>query len=352
MTEKETFGKHKIDVLVDEIGAWAVKTYEHPTWSAILHHLLEEVEELKKSVVLGAPCGSRSHLPTDVFVQGVSEEGADIFMILATIFHRCGLSMEEAVLTKLEKNLHRKPEPPNAHGVQHLYSKGIDPEAIDSPPEKRSRKAAEISFFEDSEGKSHKVAPGYRVYLSADKAVDPSCTHQVLGDSALSGVKECISCGLLFYPDESPGVSDDERYGNRESLEGLSMPQIEDENGVQLLSKEERIALAPKTQPAYESLLEVIATTRARKVAQYGEARYEDPFALSIVSVMVDIRRKYQRVLSGLFTGDRIERAETVREALLDMGNYCLMGVQVLDSSEEGDSEILSDLRLRDIFKQ
>jgi hypothetical protein len=107
----------------------------------------------------------------------------------------------------------------------------------------------------------------------------------------------------------------------------------------ELLNRQQRIDNGPKTQVAYESLVDEMATIRMRKVQSYGEARYDDPdFGKMMVITYADIVRKQVR-LDNVFAnrasvslGD--DGGESLRETLLDQANYCLMMVQQIDKEK------------------
>jgi len=90
------------------------------------------------------------------------------------------------------------------------------------------------------------------------------------------------------------------------------------------------------TQGPYERVLDEMATLRLRKVLAYGEGRYHETDAgMAYLLLYADLHRKYQRLetwFEGLRHGTPTEMpAETIRDTLLDLGNYAVMGVQLLD---------------------
>jgi hypothetical protein len=99
--------------------------------------------------------------------------------------------------------------------------------------------------------------------------------------------------------------------------------------------------LAEPTSPSqahYERILDEAATIRRAKVLAYGEGRYQttDTFEETMLSVLFDIKRKHNRL--GTVTDMLMRRegtipdGETLRDTLLDLANYAIMGVQILDN--------------------
>jgi glyoxalase/bleomycin resistance protein/dioxygenase superfamily protein/predicted nucleotide modification protein, DUF1599 family len=90
--------------------------------------------------------------------------------------------------------------------------------------------------------------------------------------------------------------------------------------------------LGVKTQGAYELTLCELATLRLEKVAQYGEDRYdEQDEKFGKIMLFSDIYRKYIRLKKMIVEGGSAIITESLRDTFLDMANYCLMGVQLLD---------------------
>jgi len=106
-----------------------------------------------------------------------------------------------------------------------------------------------------------------------------------------------------------------------------------------MMNKEERLGQRVFGQEDYEKLLDEIANTRLEKVQQYGpELQQIDDWEEASLMAYANIGRKWRRLKNLLFTIpikhyrtiDGGERAG-LRDALLDMANYCLYGVQMLD---------------------
>lgn len=99
------------------------------------------------------------------------------------------------------------------------------------------------------------------------------------------------------------------------------------------LSEDERLAIGGKTQAHYESIIKLLASVRAKKIRQYGEERYEetDP-NWAMLMVYSDINRKTLRLrrLCELAASDE-DSAAVLRENLLDLANYAIMGVQEIE---------------------
>lgn len=101
------------------------------------------------------------------------------------------------------------------------------------------------------------------------------------------------------------------------------------------------------THGAYEQLLDELATIRVRKVAAYGEDRYGNlPDYEQKALTYSDIYRKFIRIKQLMLTANgsvvRDEAmtatdGESLRDTLMDMANYCLMGVQLMDSGKLAD---------------
>lgn len=99
-----------------------------------------------------------------------------------------------------------------------------------------------------------------------------------------------------------------------------------------------REAVAKETgvlyQEDYEVVLAEAASLRLSKARSYGESRYEEPDEdFNMGGVHWDIYRKFIRLKQMFKLGWR-EVAwgpDGLREALMDMANYCLMGVQLID---------------------
>lgn len=92
--------------------------------------------------------------------------------------------------------------------------------------------------------------------------------------------------------------------------------------------------LGVKYQEDYEYVLAEAAEIRLDKAHTYGEARYEEPdHDFNMSGVFWDIYRKFIRLRQMFKLGWRAmsKRPDGLRDALLDMANYCIMGVQLID---------------------
>lgn len=104
-----------------------------------------------------------------------------------------------------------------------------------------------------------------------------------------------------------------------------------------LFNREQRIAQGPPTQADYERVLEEIATIRMQKVLSYGEDRYTtDPAEQEhhLFITYSDVYRKFIRIKEFFTRGLKVMKAkdgESLRDAFLDLANYGIMGVQLLD---------------------
>lgn len=103
------------------------------------------------------------------------------------------------------------------------------------------------------------------------------------------------------------------------------------------MNRDQRIQDGPLTQEAYEIIVDELADLRRRKVMSYGESRYhEQDLTRAMNLVESDINRKYIRIQHAVAQGrfDQ-EDGESLREALMDLANYALMGVQIMDQQVE-----------------
>lgn len=105
----------ELQVLIDEIIEWQVKTF--PTSDAVskLHHLSREVPELIEAILEEDSDG-----PTDEQVKNTEMEYADNFLLLfgsAAIYGLDAKGIERVVREKLEINKKRKWGQPDAQGV-------------------------------------------------------------------------------------------------------------------------------------------------------------------------------------------------------------------------------------------
>ena len=103
------------------------------------------------------------------------------------------------------------------------------------------------------------------------------------------------------------------------------------------LSQQQRVAEGPPTQAAYEKIVDALATLRMQKVLSYGEARYKDTDPTHAFGLLyADIYRKFIRIQNaigpGKPPGSYDTAVEALRDTLLDLANYGIMGVQLLES--------------------
>lgn len=105
------------------------------------------------------------------------------------------------------------------------------------------------------------------------------------------------------------------------------------------MDRAERMAKADKLglkhHEGYEDVLAEAAALRLEKAHTYGESRYEEEDQdFNMGGVYWDVHRKYIRLRQLFRLGWRTvaKRPDGLRDALLDMANYCLMGVQLIDS--------------------
>ena len=102
------------------------------------------------------------------------------------------------------------------------------------------------------------------------------------------------------------------------------------------LPQQVRVAEGPPTQSAYERILDAMATLRMQKVLSYGEARYQDTDPTHAFALLyADIYRKFIRIKEaigpGKPPGQYDTAVESLRDTLLDLANYGIMGVQLLE---------------------
>jgi len=109
---------------------------------------------------------------------------------------------------------------------------------------------------------------------------------------------------------------------------------------VKNLSRENRILNGPPTQADYERVVDEAATLRMRKVLAYGEERYlgTEGEAFDLMMTFSDVYRKYIRVREAVVACKyTMDDGESLRDALLDLSNYALMGVQICDKYNLGE---------------
>jgi hypothetical protein len=98
------------------------------------------------------------------------------------------------------------------------------------------------------------------------------------------------------------------------------------------VDKQRRIELAHShgvtTQAEYEQVLDELARLRVKKVCLYGDRILNEPDAeLATWLGFANIYRKYSRLLQLIRWCDR----EALRDCYLDLANYAIMGIQLLD---------------------
>lgn len=261
-----------MDMLQEEVGRWANIEYSKSTHRSRVIHLLEEVLELGEVTDWG-DLRSFSGEEYTKRKYKIQAEAADILLILFSILHNASISSYKAATEKFDECRNTRKTDTN-----------IDPTGVE-----------------------HHVGHEGSLKESLINALNEICDYEAV--LANDPVEDAIEARIALY---SPPYAD------------------------RFLSREERLSLAPKTQLDYEVLLEEIATTRAQKVHQYGETRYEDPLSMSLLLTFVDIRRKYLRIIEALFNGKAtIDGSESLRDAFLDLANYSVMGTQILDDHEE-----------------
>ena len=109
--------------------------------------------------------------------------------------------------------------------------------------------------------------------------------------------------------------------------------------------RELRIKFGPPTQRHFERIVDEAANLRMRKVGKYGEARYNDPSLHHAFTLLyADIYRKFIRIQNaivgdsqGISQLDALD-GENMRDTLLDLANYSLMGVHLLDLHGLGEN--------------
>lgn len=85
-------------------------------------------------------------------------------------------------------------------------------------------------------------------------------------------------------------------------------------------------------QEPFERVLAEAATTRLAKAHGYGESRYEEPDQdFNMGGVFWDIYRKYIRLRQLFKRGWKSTAHQGLRDALMDIAVYALMGVQLID---------------------
>lgn len=102
------------------------------------------------------------------------------------------------------------------------------------------------------------------------------------------------------------------------------------------MNRQDRIAKGPPTQADYERIIDELATIRMDKVISYGEDRYKDPDPEHrLLITYSDIYRKFIRLKEQMLRREPSADGESLRDNLLDLANYALMGVQLLDEPKD-----------------
>jgi len=94
------------------IGNWQQRTFgESGRALATAKHLREEADELIQSIK-SSECGRISG-----DFNRISNEIADVFILLAGVAHRVGVDIEDAVEAKMSENMRRTWKAPDAEGI-------------------------------------------------------------------------------------------------------------------------------------------------------------------------------------------------------------------------------------------
>lgn len=97
-----------LDHLAIAIAAWQRRTMPTVGIDATMAHMRMEVEELDNALT-----------STPLNEYDAAEEAADIFFMLVQVCDRAGLPLGEAVAAKMEINLAREWQQPDADGKVH-----------------------------------------------------------------------------------------------------------------------------------------------------------------------------------------------------------------------------------------
>lgn len=107
--------KYWFFVAVQDCGRWAEKTFPKSTPETIVSHLKEEILEVAEAVNLGnrVPCKN---------IDGISEEMADVILLLFHLAHKKGIDLGSAIIDKFEKNQKRiwSTEPTKGGHFKHI----------------------------------------------------------------------------------------------------------------------------------------------------------------------------------------------------------------------------------------
>lgn len=98
-----------LDDIQADIGTWANLTFPKSTPETWAKHLMKEASELYSAIKTGE--GDKA----------LGEECADVAILLCAIAHRSGISLAEAIHSKMEVNKSRTWGEPDAEGVvEHI----------------------------------------------------------------------------------------------------------------------------------------------------------------------------------------------------------------------------------------
>lgn len=84
----------------------------------------------------------------------------------------------------------------------------------------------------------------------------------------------------------------------------------------------------------HKRLLDELSDTYARKNADYGDSFHTGFNNFGLISGVVRISDKYERLVNLVKGGKRQVNDETIRDTLMDMANYCIMSVMELEREE------------------
>lgn len=115
--------------------------------------------------------------------------------------------------------------------------------------------------------------------------------------------------------------------------------------------RHERIALGPRSQEQFEDVLDEAATIRMHKVISYGEQRLTNPDTrYAFLMLYLDLDRKMLRFKNAVFSEEPLAGdGETIRESMLDMLNFCGMGVMLCDIHFKSAYTGFEPLQVQDI---
>ena len=95
-------------------------------------------------------------------------------------------------------------------------------------------------------------------------------------------------------------------------------------------------------QLQYEALLSRIAKVRLDRAVEYGESRYEEKGReFNLWMIFSDVHRKYIRLrqlTNSVIDGENKSAREALYDTYLDLANYAIMGMQILDLLQEREN--------------